>query len=346
MKNVVHHGHKSVFHFTTNLSGGGAETQMLLLINGMRDVRHTVVYQSSVEDFRFQSFPHCHFMTIRELQNNKPSSVGTIMHIWIPDVFTYLKPTFFYPYRGQILVGVRNRYAFTSLKRVYQFFCYLCFGKLVSNTPMDIHPLLYRWLYQTRRFDFIPNAVRYDTWINPVNYDGELSLLFVGRLVKQKGIESMMNAIKTIPESTRKKIQLKVVGRGPEESVVRSACALLPESVSYEGYSTNPLDYYRQANFLILPSFYEGMPNVAFEALSQSTVLILSDIPQNRRWFTEENSFFFEPGNAESLKKALLAAANIDIHTYAIMLKSGRKVLEKLSIAGYVRRYREVYTTL
>lgn len=335
-----------IFHFTTNLSGGGAETQMLILTQHLDDFKHIIIYQTHAEGFDFSKYKNCDFMTIDDFKKKSMSYENCLMHIWIPDVFTYLRPWFFMRSKGRVLVGIRNRYTLNSLKRVYQFFSYFWFKQLVSNTPVSIHPLLYRLLYNSRKFRFIPNAVKYDVWSSPPPYDLQLKLLYVGRLVKQKGIDYMLSAIETLPNELAERIKLKVVGRGPEETRVLKSCETLADSVFYEGYTTTPLEYYREANFLILPSFYEGMPNVAFEALSQGNIPLLSDIPQHRRWFTEENAFFFEAGNKESLQQAIFRAATIKAAEYEKMRNSGLKILDQLSISDYARKYRELYNEI
>jgi glycosyltransferase involved in cell wall biosynthesis len=98
------------------------------------------------------------------------------------------------------------------------------------------------------------------------------------------------------------KARLIIVGDGPEKhNLLKLADSLsLPVeflgTISYENLSK----IYNEADLFVLPSFYEGLPLVALEAMACGTPTIVSDgspdlgIPR------------FERGNVESLRKVLL----------------------------------------
>ena len=92
------------------------------------------------------------------------------------------------------------------------------------------------------------------------------TLLFVGRLEKEKNIEFILKAIaKTSPIWN-----LRIVGDGTfMESLKESAINLgIAEHVEFIGWSNDPWKYAEGAYALIMSSIFEGAPLVAFEALA------------------------------------------------------------------------------
>ena len=94
--------------------------------------------------------------------------------------------------------------------------------------------------------------------------------LYVGRLTEEKGILELLEAWKTLGSS----IQLKIVGMGPLEGVVKSN---LPQGVEFLGQLErhDVINIMKSASFLITPSrWYEGMPMTVVEAMSTGTPAI------------------------------------------------------------------------
>jgi len=93
--------------------------------------------------------------------------------------------------------------------------------------------------------------------------------LFVGagRLVWQKGFDRLLRFMAALPDSDSR---LTVLGEGPQaEELLRLAADLgIAERVSFEGFVDNPWACMAIADALLLPSRWEGMPNVALEALA------------------------------------------------------------------------------
>ena len=102
--------------------------------------------------------------------------------------------------------------------------------------------------------------------IHKVNMTVPGTLLFVGRLSKEKNIPAIFNAI-SIAKSDWK---LRLVGDGEEcDTLKKLANELnLSDKVEFSGWSDDPWIYADGSYALILSSIYEGSPLVALEALS------------------------------------------------------------------------------
>jgi glycosyltransferase involved in cell wall biosynthesis len=105
------------------------------------------------------------------------------------------------------------------------------------------------------------------------------TVLYVGRLAPEKGIEYLLAAIAQLT-APFPRLQLYLVGSGPSESALRQqAQALgLQKQVHFVGYVPRPslVDWYRAADVVCLPSLFEGFPLTAAEAMACGTPLVAS----------------------------------------------------------------------
>lgn len=98
--------------------------------------------------------------------------------------------------------------------------------------------------------------------------------LFVaaGRLVPQKGFDRLIARW----SETDVGDHLVILGDGPDQEVLQRqlAEADLSARVRLAGFDANPWGWYALADAVLLPSRFEGMPNVALEALACGTPVI------------------------------------------------------------------------
>jgi glycosyltransferase involved in cell wall biosynthesis len=105
--------------------------------------------------------------------------------------------------------------------------------------------------------------------------------LFVGRLVTQKNLGCLMRALASLPAGQRPWIAL--AGNGPlraEIDAMREAAGL-DDDVRFLGERSDAIQLMKAADFLVLPSSYEGMSNVLMEAMSAGCPIIASDVGGN-----------------------------------------------------------------
>lgn len=101
--------------------------------------------------------------------------------------------------------------------------------------------------------------------------------LYVGRLSPEKGVDILLRAFERVRASPP--CQLVILGDGPEASQLRELCRALniEKQVSFLGYKPEPERWMTHARALVLPSRYEGLPNVLIEALACGCQVIASD---------------------------------------------------------------------
>jgi len=103
-----------------------------------------------------------------------------------------------------------------------------------------------------------------------------LRLLFVGRVVREKGVFELFAALeKLLPAG--KKISLTIAGDGPDLAELKKLNERLPPgAIHFLGFVTgvNLETAYQHADVLLLPSYHEGFPYVVIEAMRAGLPII------------------------------------------------------------------------
>lgn len=99
-----------------------------------------------------------------------------------------------------------------------------------------------------------------------------LRLVGAGRLTDQKGFDRLVEAAPQLPAAS----QVTIYGEGPDREALaaRIAALGLDDRIRLAGYHADLAPHLAGADALIMPSRWEGLPNVALEALALGTPVI------------------------------------------------------------------------
>lgn len=142
----------------------------------------------------------------------------------------------------------------------------------------------------------------------PADYpadSGECRLLFIGRLMKEKGLDELLAAF----EAVRKEhpcVSLDILG-ADEEGYQKRLAGFPPQSnVCYHGEAADVRPYIQRCHCVVLPSYHEGMANALLEAAASGRPVIASRVPGCVETFEEGVSGLgCEPRDADSLARAM-----------------------------------------
>jgi teichuronic acid biosynthesis glycosyltransferase TuaC len=175
-------------------------------------------------------------------------------------------------------------------------------------------------------------------------------ILFVGRLVKLKGLNTLLKAISILPK--KEGFKVLIVGDGPEKnSLIGLSKKLGLEHVLTfcgEVRGNKLLKLYSLADLFILPSLTEGRPVVIYEAMANECAIIASNvggIPEQVK--DNFNGFLIEPEDPEILSYKINYLLN-NPKLMEKMGKNGRKrIIEKdWTVEGYAKRVFELYNEI
>ena len=128
-------------------------------------------------------------------------------------------------------------------------------------------------------------------------------VLFVGRLVPEKGLRYLLRAWEKT--DTDKKLVIAGGSYG-SETLLNELKALADDRVVFTGFveGTALEELYSNAYLYVLPSELEGMPLSLLEAMSYGNCCLTSDIPECVA-ITQDHAATFESGSTKSLWKTL-----------------------------------------
>ena len=130
-------------------------------------------------------------------------------------------------------------------------------------------------------------------------------ILFLGRLVPEKGIHYLLEAWKNL--KTEKKLVIAGDTSDTDAYVQRlKEMAKDMPGVLFAGFvAGNTLaELYSNAYLYVLPSDVEGMPLSLLEAMSYGNCCVISDIPECAE-VVEDQAVLFSKGNVEALRMCL-----------------------------------------
>jgi glycosyltransferase involved in cell wall biosynthesis len=115
---------------------------------------------------------------------------------------------------------------------------------------------------------------------------GRLRVAAAGRLVDQKGFDLLLDALAT---AKRRDLHLTLMGDGPLRGALaaRVQALGLGDRVQFAGFQSNPYPTIGSADLFVLPSRYEGFPNVVLEALACGTPVVATPAPGGVREILE-----------------------------------------------------------
>ena len=155
--------------------------------------------------------------------------------------------------------------------------------------------------------------------------------LYLGRIMKEKGIDELFTAMRRLHAEYGDKVVLDIVGffedeyKDVIEKMVEDGIAV------FHGFQEETRPYYVMADCVVLPSYHEGMSNVLLEASAMGRPVITSDISGCREAVEDGKSgYLCEVKNADMLFEKMKLMADKSVEEIEEMGRSARERMEKL----------------
>lgn len=189
-------------------------------------------------------------------------------------------------FRGK---GLKNNIVKAILKIEYWIAC-KCSKKVFFQNQDDKNTFIQNRLISNEKAIIINGSGVNLEKFNPTPIPRELAFLFIGRLIKDKGIIEYLEACKVV-KAKHPKIRCLLVGPFDSNPSSLKSEDLKPyiESgiVEYFGEKSDVKPYISQCSVYLLPSYHEGTPKTVLEAMAMGRPIITSDAPGCRETVVE-----------------------------------------------------------
>ncbi len=156
-----------------------------------------------------------------------------------------------------------------------------------------------------------------------------LHLLFMGRVMKEKGVDELFDAVERLNAETP--CILNVLGRYEEHYEGVIAGAEKAGWLKYHGFQADVRPFISDCDCFVLPSWHEGMANTNLESAACGRPVITSAIPGCMEAVEDGVSgYLCESKNSESLLCALRRFARLSQEARRDMGLAGRRRMEML----------------
>lgn len=135
--------------------------------------------------------------------------------------------------------------------------------------------------------------------------EDEIVVSFIGRLVEEKGIFDLLDAMNL----TKSKVKLIIIGSSHVSERDKVAAERLKEfenraDIIFTGHVTNAEDYLYLSDIFCLPSYREGMPRSIIEAMSMKNAILATNIRGSREEVVhEETGYLFDVKSPAEIAK-------------------------------------------
>ena len=164
--------------------------------------------------------------------------------------------------------------------------------------------------------------------LKKIRKDNNIVFLFIGRIMKEKGIEEFLEAAEHIIEKN-KKIEFWVIGSYEEKKYTKLIKSLEKQKViKYLGNKNDVREIIKEVDFLIQPSYHEGLSNVILEASAMGKLVLASNIPGCREAIYDKK-YLFPSKDSTELINCIERVLNQSVYINQKDAFNQRKYVEK-----------------
>jgi len=138
----------------------------------------------------------------------------------------------------------------------------------------------------------IYNGVNFEKFYPSFDKFDETSIIFIGNLIKTKGVHELIAAIKIL-QSPEHNYHFHILGNGPEKSELEKTTQQegIQDTITFHGVVDHAkvVDFLKKSHLLVLPSYQEGVPNVIMEAFACGVPVVATQVGGIPEVLNEQN---------------------------------------------------------
>lgn len=167
----------------------------------------------------------------------------------------------------------------------------------------------------------------------------QIEFLFVGRIMKEKGIEEYLEAATRFHEEH---VKFGILGYCEEAYEERMKQLSQDGIITFYGFDTQVHQYLTRASAIVVPSYHEGMSNVVLEASATARPVLATKIHGCMEGIEDGvTGLLFEPRNAQALCEKIEQFLQFTAQERAQMGQAARNLMEQkfgrqLVVAAYI----------
>jgi len=359
-----------ILHFIDPLGAGGAERQLVYLLQNLDRAQFESYIVTTYDEFRHYEAELRHLcVPIYSLRNgelrivNRLQAVARyvslvrelcphIVHGWLhyPNLIARISRPFCPDHR--LITAIRTQYSGRELISERWTQCSSDF-RIVMYGGEDFRP---NGITHKPITVVIPNGIDHLFFEqNNKNKDNKLrtehgfNILMAARIDPRKDHNILLEALYLLAKELPPRLKVTFIGDATNLNTQQQVNYLIREYkldsiVEQIPTTANILPYYQMADISVLPSHSEGFPNVILESFATGTPVIASEAA-NRAEIVQHgvNGWVFSTGDSRALALCIRAALETTNEQRRLMGDHARAVSAEYSIEKMVARYQQLY---
>jgi len=176
--------------------------------------------------------------------------------------------------------SVFNKRRSVKVFKIIDSMIYSRYSKIICISR-QVQSSLVKWMPEAKeKTEVIPNGIPIHSTFIAEQLIKKYDILFVGRLIRQKGIRFLLEAVNIFQNKYKKCIRVAIVGGGPLEKELKKMCEKLNinDSVIFLGFQRDIDQIMKSSKVFVLPSRCEGFGIVLLEAMKNKLPIIATNV--------------------------------------------------------------------
>ena len=159
--------------------------------------------------------------------------------------------------------------------------------------------------------------------------EGKIRFLFIGRLLKDKGVDELFEAARVI-KTKYPQAEFRIVGAVEGDYQKQLDEIVSTGVINYLGRQADVRPFIGAVECTIMPSYHEGMSNVNLESAANGRPVITTNVPGCRETIDDgKTGYLIEAKSTKSLIDAIERFITLPYEQKVLMGQEGRKKVER-----------------